>query len=158
MDPAKGLKTEPAPWLDKNGKPIDWYAGKQWDTDIGDAKKALSDLDKHYPGAKGYEVAGFFFWQGERDAGNAGHAAHYEKNLVAFIKALRKEFNAPNAKFVLGTLGEAVKGSSGPGAMSECPSRCGWNTGKYPEFKGNVATIYTHPMAQGGSGNGPLRW
>lgn len=25
--------------------------------------------------------------------------------------------------------------------------------GKYPEFKGNVATIYTHPMAQGGSGN-----
>ena len=29
MDPEKGLKTEPAPWLDKNGKPIDWYAGKQ---------------------------------------------------------------------------------------------------------------------------------
>jgi hypothetical protein len=26
--------------------------------------------------------------------------------------------------------------------------------GKYPEFKGNVATIYTHSMAQGGSGNG----
>lgn len=26
--------------------------------------------------------------------------------------------------------------------------------GKYPEFKGNVATIYTNPMAQGGSGNG----
>ena len=61
MDPAKGLKTEPAPWLDKNGKPIDWYAGKQWDSDIGDAKKALADLEKHYPGAKGYEVAGFFF-------------------------------------------------------------------------------------------------
>jgi hypothetical protein len=27
-------------------------------------------------------------------------------------------------------------------------------TGKYPEFKGNVATVYSHPMAQGGSGNG----
>ena len=27
-------------------------------------------------------------------------------------------------------------------------------TGKYPEFKGNVATIYTNPMAQGGRGNG----
>ena len=26
-------------------------------------------------------------------------------------------------------------------------------SGKYPEFKGNVATIYTNPMAQGGSGN-----
>ncbi len=155
MDPAKGLKTEPSPWLDKSGKPIDWYAGKQWDSDIGDAKKALADLEKHYPGAKGNEVAGFFFWQGERDAGNAGHAAHYEKNLVQFIKALRKEFNSPNAKFVLGTLGEAVKGSSGPGGdVLNAHLAVDGTTGKYPEFKGNVATIYTHPMAQGGSGNG----
>lgn len=156
MDPARGLKTEPAPWLDKNGKPIDWYAGKQWDLDIGDAKKVLTDLEKHYPGAKEYEVAGFFFWQGERDAGNAGHAAHYEKNLVHFIKALRKEFNAPNAKFVCATLGEAVKGSSsGPtGQVLEAQLAVDGATGKYPEFQGNVTTIYTHPMAQGGSGNG----
>ncbi len=155
MDPAKGLKTEPAPWLDKNGKPIDWYAGKQWDSDIGDAKRALADLEKHYPGAKGYEVAGFFFWQGERDAGNAGHAAHYEQNLVAFIKTLRKEFKAPNAKFVCGTLGEAVKGSEGPGGLVLAGHLAvDGNSGKYPEFQGNVATIYTHPMAQGGSGNG----
>jgi len=115
MDPAKGLKTEPAPWVDKSGKPINWYAGKQWDDDIRDAKKALAELDKHYPGAQGYEVAGFFFWQGEKDAGNAGHAAKYEENLVRFIKAVRKEFNAPNAKFVLGTMGESVKGSGGNG-------------------------------------------
>jgi hypothetical protein len=155
MDPAKGLKTEPGPWLDKNGKPIDWYAGKQWDTDIGDAKRALADLEKHYPGAKGYEVAGFFFWQGERDAGNAGHSAHYEQNLVAFIKTLRKEFNAPNAKFVCGTLGESVKGSDGPGGLVLAAHLAvDGASGKYPEFKGNVATIYTHPMAQGGSGNG----
>lgn len=155
MDPEKGLQTEPAPWLDKAGKPIDWYAGKQWDTDIGDAKKVLADLDKHYPGAKGYEVTGFFFWQGERDAGNAGHAAHYEENLVAFIKALRKEFNAPKAKFVCATLGEAAKGASGPtGAVLEAHLSVDGDSGKYPEFKGNVATVYTHPMAQGGSGNG----
>jgi len=122
---------------------------------IGDAKKALGDLEKHYPGAQGYEVAGFFFWQGERDAGNAGHASHYEKNLVAFIKALRKEFNAPAAKFVCATLGEAVKGSSGPtGLVLEAHLAVDGNSGKYPESKGNVATIYTNPMAQGGSGNG----
>jgi len=155
MDPAKGLETQPAPWLDKSGKPIDWYAGKQWDSDIGDAKKALADLETHYPAAKGYEVAGFFFWQGERDAGNAGHAAHYEDNLVAFIKALRKEFDAPNAKFVCGTLGEAVKGGGGPGGqVLEAHLAVDGASGKHPEFKGNVATVYTHPMAQGGSGNG----
>ena len=155
MDPAKGLKTEPAPWLDKNGKLIDWYAGKQWDFDIGDAKKALGDLEKHYPGAKGVEVKGFFFWQGERDGGNDGHAAHYEKNLVAFIQALRSEFKAPGAKFVLATMGESIKGGTGRGArVLEAQLAVDGSSGKYPDFIGNVATVYTHPMAQGGSGNG----
>ncbi|MFN8855164.1 MAG: sialate O-acetylesterase [Planctomycetaceae bacterium] len=155
MDPAQGLATESPAWLDKNGKPIDWYAGKQWDTDIGDAKKALADLEKHYPGANGYEVAGFFFWQGERDAGNAGHAAHYEANLVAFIKALRKEFNAPDARFVCATLGEATLEGSGPTrAVLDGHLAVDGTSGKYPEFRGNVATVNTHPLAQGGSGNG----
>ena len=25
------------------------------------------------------------------------------------------------------------------------------NSGKYPEFKGNVAAVYTHPLSKGGS-------
>ncbi len=156
MDPAKGVKTEPAPWVDKkSGKPIDWYAGKQWDDDLSYAKTVLSELDKHYPGATKYEVAGFFFWQGEKDAGNPGHAAKYEKNLVHFIKTVRKEFNAPNAKFVLATMGESAKGGTGLGGeILNAQLAVDGTTGKYPEFKGNVATIYTNPMAQGGSGNG----
>jgi len=155
MDPAKGLKTEPAPWVDKNGKPIQWYAGKQWDDDTSDAKKVLADLAKYYPDATKYEVAGFFFWQGEKDAGNPGHVALYEKNLVRFIKQLRKDFDSPNAKFVLATMGESVKGGTGLGnQILEAHLAVDGTAGKYPEFKGNVATIYTHPMAQGGSGNG----
>ncbi len=155
MDPAKGITAEPPPWLGKDGKPIEWYAGKQWDDDISYAKKVLSELDKYYPGATKYEVAGFFFWQGEKDAGNEGHAARYEKNLVNFIKAVRKEFNAPNAKFVLATMGESVKGSTGNGGkILDAQLAVDGTSGKYPEFKGNVATIYTNPMAQGGSGNG----
>lgn len=155
IDPAKGLKTEPGPWVDKNGKPIDWYAGKQWDDDISYAKTVLSELDQHYPGAKGYEVAGFFFWQGEKDAGNPGHAARYERNLVRFIESVRTEFNAPAAPFVLATMGESVKGGEGNGALIlDAQLAVDGASGKYPGFKGNVATIYTHPMAQGGSGNG----
>ena len=154
-DPAKGTATEPPPWLDKKGNPIGWYAGKQYDDDVGDAKKVLADLATYYPGATKYEVAGFFFWQGEKDAGNPVHAAHYEENLVNFIDALRKDFNAPNAKFVLGTMGESVKGSGGNGGQVLAGQLAvDGKEGKHPEFKGNVATIYTHPMAQGGSGNG----
>jgi hypothetical protein len=151
-----GYKGSPERW--KKGeepKPIAWYAGKQYDDDTGDAKKALADLGKHYPDAKAYEVAGFFFWQGERDAGSEALSSRYEQNLVHFIKQLRKDFSAPNAKFVLGTLGEATKGSSGNGGkVLEAHLAVDGTTGKYPEFKGNVATIYTNPMAQGGSGNG----
>ena len=71
-----------------------------------------------------------------------------------FIKTLRKEFNAPNAKFVLATMGESVKGSGGNGGqILDAHLAVDGTAGNYPEFKGNVATIYTHPMAQDGSGN-----
>lgn len=154
-DPAKGTATEPPEWLDKKtGKPIEWYAGKQYDDDVANAKKVLSELDKYYPGATRYEVAGFFFWQGEKDGGNAGHASRYEPNLVAFIKQVRQEFNAPNAKFVLATLGEATKGSTGNGGkILDAQLAVDGNAGKYPEFKGNVATVYSNPLSLGGSGN-----
>jgi hypothetical protein len=153
-DAAKGTGTTPPPWVDKAGKPIEWYAGKQYDDDTANAKKVLAELGKYYPGAKAYEVAGFFFWQGEKDGGNAGHAAKYEENLVRFIKQLRKDFAAPDAKFVLATLGEATKGSTGNGGkILEAQLAVDGATGKYPEFKGNVATVYAHPLSKGGSGN-----
>ena len=154
-DPAKGKATEPPPWLDKNGKPVEWWAGLQYDSDVADAKKVLEDLSKYYPDATKFEVAGFFFWQGEKDAGNPVHASHYEQNLVAFIKAVRKDFNAPDAKFVLATMGEATKGmTDNTGKVLDAQLAVDGNSGKHPEFKGNVATIYSNPMAQGGSGNG----
>ena len=138
-----------------------WYGGMEYDIDTRNAKKVLAELDKYYPGAKGYEVAGFFWWQGEKDAGTPAYAERYETNLVQLIKSLRKDFNAPNAKFVLGTMGEADKGKIGNATGKF------YNTTKileahlavsdpanHPEFKGNVATVYTRDMAQGGSGNG----
>jgi alpha-galactosidase len=154
-DPAKGVETPPPlPWVDKKGKPIDWYAGKQYDDDVANAKRILADLKKHYPGASHYEVAGFFFWQGEKDGGNAAHAAEYEANLVRFIRRLRQDFETPRAKFVLATLGEAVKGSGGNGGkILEAQLAVDGESGKHPEFKGNVATVYAHPLSKGGSGN-----
>lgn len=153
-DPARGKATEPPPWLDKNGKPISWYAGKQYDDDTADARKVLADLARHYPGAVKYEVAGFFFWQGEKDLGNPAHASKYEENLVRFIKRLRQDFDAPDAKFVLATLGESTRGSTGnAGRILDAQLAVDGATGRYPEFKGNVATVYTNPLSLGGSGN-----
>jgi len=150
-----GYKESPDSWAKgTEPKPIGWYAGKQYDDDVANAKKVLQELEKYYPGAKKFEVAGFFFWQGEKDGGSAVHSSRYEKNLVQFIKQLRKDFDAPNAKFVLATLGESAKGSTGNGGMVlDAQLAVDGTTGKYPEFKGNVATVYSNPLSLGGSGN-----
>jgi len=150
-----GYKDSPDSWAKgTEPKPIGWYAGKQYDDDTANAKKVLAELDKYYPGATKYEVAGFFFWQGERDCGSAVLPSRYEQNLVRFIKQLRKDFDAPNAKFVLATLGEATKGSGGNGGkVLDAQLAVDGTSGKYPEFKGNVATVYSNPLSQGGSGN-----
>lgn len=150
-----GYKQSPTKWeKGTTPTPIGWYAGKQYDDDVANAKKILAELDKYYPGAKSYEVAGFFWWQGEKDCGDAGHSAQYEKNLVNLIAALRKDFEAPNAKFVLGTLGEATKDSTDNTlTVYQAHMAVDGETGKYPQFKGNVSTVYTNPLSMGGSGN-----
>lgn len=136
-------------------EPIGWKAGVQYDGDIDRAKKVLADLGKYYPGATEYEVAGFFYWQGDKDRYNPGHAARYEKNLVHLIKQLRKDFDAPDAKFVCATLGQAEKGADqgNDSLILEAQLAVDGETGKYPEFKGNVATVYTHPLSKGGASN-----
>ncbi len=140
-----------------NGEKVtgEWYAGKQYDDDVDGAKQILSDLGKYYPGATKYEIAGFFFWQGAKDTGNAENSTRYEKNLVQFIKQLRLDFEAPDAKFVVATLGQTKKGAKGnEGLVLDAQLAVDGGTGKYPEFKGNVISVYTNPFCHGGSANG----
>jgi hypothetical protein len=139
----KGTATEPPPWLDKKtGKPIEWYAGKQYDDDMTNAKAALADLAKIYPGyqKQGYEIAGFVWWQGNKDSYNPVHTAHYEQNLARLIPSLRKDYDTPNAKFVLAT-GCGFTGRDGTGLqIAEAQLAIG-DAKKHPEFAGNVKSV-----------------
>ncbi|MFK7911307.1 MAG: Ig-like domain-containing protein [Akkermansiaceae bacterium] len=57
---------------------------------------------------RSFEVAGFVWWQGHKDQdGGSGPAygSRYETNLVNLIAALRSDFQAPNAPFVVATIG-----------------------------------------------------
>ncbi len=131
-----------------------WYAGTQYDADVAAAKRVLKQLDKYYPGAKEYEVAGFFWWQGDKDRYRSYWAERYETNLVQLIKALREEFDGPNAKFVCATLGQTKKGAEGnDGLILNAQLAVDGESGKYPEFKGNVATVYSKPFCHGGASN-----
>ena len=142
-----GYKDTPSSWVEgEPKKEVNWYAGRQYDADTGHAKEALKNLDKYYPGAKDYEVAGFVFWQGHKDQ-NPAHASRYEQNLVHFIKTLRKDFEAPDAKFVLATIAFGGDELSGPGlTIAKAQLAVDGDTGKYPEFKGNVAAVDARPF------------
>jgi hypothetical protein len=151
-----GYGDSPTKW-EKGTEPerIGWYAGKQYDDDVANAKKVLADLATYYPGATSYEVAGFFWWQGDKDRYDAAHTERYEQNLVRLIRRLRKDFDAPNAKFVIATLGQTQKGAGGnDGRILDAMLAVDGESGKYPEFRGNVATVYTNPVSMGGSSNG----
>lgn len=136
-------------------EPIGWKAGVQYDGDIARAKDVLSNLEKYYPGATGYEVAGFLWWQGDKDRYNEGHAAKYEQNLKNLIAALRRDFDAPKAKFVCATLGQTKREEAdGNEKLILDAMMAISDASKYPALKGDVATVYTHPISMGGASNG----
>ena len=136
-------------------EPIGWQAGLQYDGDIARAKEALSNLGTYYPEATEYQVAGFFWWQGDKDRYNAGHSQKYEQNLVNLIKQLRQEFNAPEAKFVCATLGQTDKDNASGTEKDIIEAQLSVSDpSKHPEFQGDVATVYTHPLSKGGASNG----
>ena len=151
-----GYKQSPNRWeKGTEPQPIGWYAGKQYDDDVANAKKVLEDLDKYYPGAKGYEIAGFLWWQGDKDMRDPAYFNRYEQNLVNLIKSLRKDFNAPKAPFVTASLGQTPESdtTSGHGVIMQAMKNVA--SGKYKaELGDNIGFVYTHPLSKGGSSSG----
>ncbi len=151
-----GYKDSPDRWKKgSEAKAIGWYAGKQYDGDIARAKGVLEKLGTYYPGATEYEIAGFFWWQGDRDSRSAVYSERYEQNLAHLIRQLRKDFDAPQAKFVCASLGQTKEGArNGGGQLLKAMQSVDGRSGRYPEFKGNVSAVYTHPLSKGGSSGG----
>lgn len=138
-----GYKESPDWWIEGQPKrEVNWYAGKQYDDDMANAKAALKDIEKWYPSYKdqGYEIVGFVWWQGHKDTGSAAHASKYEENLERLIESLRKDYDVPNARFVLAT-GCGNPGTEGLGKkIAEAQLAIG-DAKKYPKFAGNVKAV-----------------
>ena len=139
-----GYKDTPDSWVEgEPKKPVNWYAGKQYDDFVKDIHEVLNDLPKFFPSYRkqGYRIAGFAWFQGHKDQ-NAAHAGRYELNLVNLIKCLRKEFDAPKAPFVIATIAFGGEKLAGHGlTIANAQLAVSGETGKYPEFAGNVKTI-----------------
>ena len=142
-----GYRDSPAMWdAGTEPEPIEWYAGKQYDDCFTAAKQVLAEFDTRFPrwAGRGYEIAGFVWWQGHKDQGNAVHAARYEQNLVRLIRSLRSDFDAPNAPFVIATIGFGGWAMDGHAlTVANAQLAVSGERGKYPEFVGNVKTVET---------------
>lgn len=124
----------------------DWYAGKQYDDCFNAAKDVLAHFDQNFPmwAGRGYEIAGFVWWQGHKDSGHPVHRTNYARNLAQLIQTLRTDFNAPDAPFVVGTVGfggfdgmnDNFKEIANAQLAVSDPAR-------FPQFKGNVKTVET---------------
>jgi alpha-galactosidase len=155
-----GYKDTPNRWK-KGTEPVkpdhDWYAGKQYDECFNAAKEVLANFDKEFPhwAGRGYEIAGFVWWQGHKDGGeqaigSAGLAAQrYEQNLVTLINTLRNEFDAPKAPFVVATVGFGGGATWEPGSSADTIFNAQMNVGdpaKHPEFAGTVKSVDIRPF------------
>jgi alpha-galactosidase len=127
--------------------------GQHYRLMIEHVKQVLADLKRvypHYDPAQGYELAGFVWFQGwndmcdhqtypEGDKSPTGYK-HYTDLMVHFIRDVRKDLNAPDLRFVIGTIG--VHGDQATGRIANLrPAMAA--PAEMPEFKANVAEVDT---------------
>ena len=110
--------------------------------------QALSNLKTDFPAydGRGYELAGFVWYQGWNDGCDPKHAVpEYEENLVHLIKDVRKDLNAPALPVVIGELtGPWVKASAEWGMLRKAQAAAA----NRPEFKGNALFVETHDFVR----------
>jgi hypothetical protein len=134
--------------MKKEGK---FYNGWQYDAFVADIHKILDNLKDYYPdyAGQGYEIAGFCWWQGHKDAGISRR--YYERHLVNLINDLREEFKVPNAKFVVATVGFDGRHMSKKYREIHKAQMAVSDADEYPEFAGNVASVDTRDYWRSGA-------
>jgi alpha-galactosidase len=123
--------------------------GFQYAEILRHVKEITGNLKKYYPGyaGKGYEIVGFGWHQGWNDRINQTAVDAYEKNMVNFVKDIRKDLGVEKLPFVIANTGMGgwdIKGSYKARVEKLMNAQLALgDADKYPEFKGNVAGVET---------------
>ncbi|MCA8965167.1 MAG: hypothetical protein KDC48_09770, partial [Planctomycetes bacterium] len=127
---------------------------------IEHCKRVLGDLGRvcpAYDANKGYELAGFVWFQGWNDMVDRGvypqrdkpdGYAQYSECLAHFIRDVRKDLDAPKLPFVIGVMG--VGGPIGADEAAKRAVHANFRAAMaapaaLPEFAGNVVAVETAP-------------
>lgn len=125
---------------------VNKYEGLEYRLLVEGTHAALKNIDKIVPNYKGqgYEIAGFAWFQGHKDAGKSKE--EYEDHLANLIRDLRKEFKAPNMKAVVATVSFDGKRINDKYQAIHAAQMAVGDPKQHPEFKGNVASVDTIPF------------
>ncbi|NNC87503.1 MAG: hypothetical protein HKN82_03465 [Akkermansiaceae bacterium] len=188
-----GYGDSPASWPEgTTPTPANWCAGLQYDQCfLDEADMSPLAIDNGAPGTnvtdvldnfaseypewadQGFEIAGFVWWQGHKDGGQAGtsaagvYAERYEGNLVNLITSLRDYYEAryplntvPDAPFVVASVGfDGGNWDAGSSAATifEAQMAVG-DPAAHPGFAGTVASVdttgYWRTLAESPGGQG----
>ncbi|MHC4201533.1 MAG: sialate O-acetylesterase [Planctomycetota bacterium] len=126
-----------------------YYHGWSYDNWVKAVHDFLGNLKGSFPAyqGQGYEVAGFFWWQGHKDKGMAKEK--YEQLLAELIGDFRAEFKAPKAPFVVATIGFSGRRTGAWTGVFEAQMAVS-DPARHPEFAGNVASVDIRDMGGGG--------
>jgi len=116
--------------------------GKAYREMMSHVNDVLSNLKQHFPRydeKRGYELAGFVFFQGWNDMVDGSQRAekyvNYTARLAQLIKDARKDLKAPNLPVVIGELGAGGKRGDFQKAQAA--------VAELPELKGTVKFVKT---------------
>jgi alpha-galactosidase len=119
--------------------------GKTYRDMIRHVGEVLGNLKPYFPQydeKRGYELAGFVWFQGWNDMVDGQQRsekyANYTARLATLIEDVRKDLQAPNLPVVIGELG--VGGE--PGDFQAAQKA----VAELPEFQGTVKFVETHPF------------
>ena len=110
---------------------------------IEKTKEILETADQIFPELQGtsFELTGFGWHQGWNDRINQSFNDSYEKNMIQFIKDVRRDLETPDLPFVIAETGMSGLEEKHPRALALMASQKA--VADYPEFKGNVAFVPT---------------
>ena len=124
---------------------------------IAHVRKVLADIPRVVPGfdaTRGYEIAGFVWFQGFNDYVDGGVYPDQDKSggydlyaelLGHFIRDVRAELAAPKMPFVIGVMGiDGMRGNTAAPMRNFREAQR--KVSKLDEFKGNVIAVETAPF------------
>jgi hypothetical protein len=116
---------------------------------LAEVREALAGIKQSFPAydGRGYELAGFVWYQGWNDGIDGKHAVpEYEQNLVNLIHDVRRDLNAPKLPVVVGELtGPWVEAPAGAWAKLREAQKA---AAERREFGGTVAFAPTHAFVR----------